>query len=288
MIQPLESHNVRILMGIFTLLALSLVFSSGCRKYPNCAKDKHCERFEERESHGTPFCVNRICSECRDDSSCAACTECNGGECERIAGCCRSDSDCPSPGRCWVDNRPVQGSELGLCGAQCLSATDCDNGLICEGGLCVEPPECRADNDCASLSRCLNSEGQNQCRCNANNCQFVEPTLCSVDTVYFDFNEDALTRNGQGTLDSNVGCLNGERADQSFTIEGHCDERGTNEYNMALGERRARSVFRYLERNDISDDRMNRISYGETRPSNNGHNESAWSRNRRAAFNMND
>ena len=287
MIQSMET-NGRILLGIFAALTFSLIFSSGCRKYPTCAKDQHCERFEEREAHGTPFCVNRICSECRDDSVCADCTECNGGSCQNIPGCCRSDSDCRSPGRCWVDNqRPVQPGELGLCGAQCLSATDCEEGFICEGGRCEEPPECRVDDDCSALSRCLNEEGQNQCRCNAENCLFVEPTLCEVETVYFDFNEHALRRDTQTALDSNVTCLNGERAEQAFTIEGHCDERGTDEYNMALGNRRARAVERYID-DDVDSDRINTISYGEEQPISNGHGEGSWSRNRRAEFEMND
>ncbi len=67
-------------------------------------------------------------------------------------------------------------------------------------------------------------------------------------------------------------------------IEGHCDERGTNEYNLALGERRANSAKRYLVSLGISEDRISTISYGEERPLDPGHNEEAWAKNRRAHF----
>jgi peptidoglycan-associated lipoprotein len=69
-------------------------------------------------------------------------------------------------------------------------------------------------------------------------------------------------------------------------IEGHCDERGTNEYNLALGERRANSAFKYLNALGVSADRMSTISYGEERPADPGHNEAAWAKNRRDEFKL--
>jgi peptidoglycan-associated lipoprotein len=65
-------------------------------------------------------------------------------------------------------------------------------------------------------------------------------------------------------------------------IEGHCDERGTVEYNLALGERRANSTKKYLTSLGISPDRISTISYGKERPADPGHNEEAWAKNRRA------
>ena len=67
-------------------------------------------------------------------------------------------------------------------------------------------------------------------------------------------------------------------------IEGHCDERGTNEYNLALGERRANSTKKYLTSLGITADRVSTISYGEEKPMDPGHNEEAWTKNRRANF----
>lgn len=74
-------------------------------------------------------------------------------------------------------------------------------------------------------------------------------------------------------------------SDANITIEGHCDERGTREYNLALGERRANSVKNALVAEGVSPSRITVISYGEERPVNTAHNEVAWSKNRRAEFN---
>ena len=68
------------------------------------------------------------------------------------------------------------------------------------------------------------------------------------------------------------------------TVEGHCDERGTVEYNLALGERRAASVKRYLVEHGIAEGRIGVMSYGEERPLDAGHTEEAWAKNRRAEF----
>ncbi len=67
-------------------------------------------------------------------------------------------------------------------------------------------------------------------------------------------------------------------------VEGHCDERGTNEYNLALGERRALSVRRYLVALGIGSDRLHTLSYGEEKPLDPGHTEESWAKNRRAEF----
>lgn len=74
-------------------------------------------------------------------------------------------------------------------------------------------------------------------------------------------------------------------SDANITIEGHCDERGTREYNLALGERRANSVKNALIAEGVSPSRITVISYGEERPVNTAHNDFAWSKNRRAEFN---
>jgi peptidoglycan-associated lipoprotein len=71
---------------------------------------------------------------------------------------------------------------------------------------------------------------------------------------------------------------------EKIVIEGHCDERGTAEYNIALGERRAKSVKRYLINLGVDSSQLSTISYGEERPADPGHNEAAWAKNRRAEF----
>jgi peptidoglycan-associated lipoprotein len=73
----------------------------------------------------------------------------------------------------------------------------------------------------------------------------------------------------------------------TVTIEGHCDERGTDEYNIALGERRANSAKRYLVNLGVDSSRLETVSYGEEKPVDSGHNEAAWKKNRRAHFVIN-
>ena len=102
------------------------------------------------------------------------------------------------------------------------------------------------------------------------------------ETVYFPFDSDHLGPQEQeklARLSENMSNQGG-----SLVIEGHCDERGTVEYNLALGERRANAVKRYLVQLGVSSSRISTISYGKERPVIQEHNESAWSQNRRAEF----
>jgi peptidoglycan-associated lipoprotein len=101
--------------------------------------------------------------------------------------------------------------------------------------------------------------------------------------IYFDFDKYDLRTDARATLDRKASFLNQNSSVRS-QIEGHCDERGTNEYNLALGERRANAAKQYLTTAGISAGRLSAISYGEERPLDPGHNEAAWARNRRAHF----
>ncbi len=103
------------------------------------------------------------------------------------------------------------------------------------------------------------------------------------EDIYFAFDQSSLTSDAQAILQQKAQWLQ-SRPDVSVTIEGHCDERGTTEYNIALGDRRAESAKSFLMNLGISASRMNTVSYGEERPADPGHNESAWARNRRAHF----
>jgi len=101
--------------------------------------------------------------------------------------------------------------------------------------------------------------------------------------IYFDFDKYDLRTDARTTLDRKASFLN-QNSSVRVQVEGHCDERGTNEYNMALGERRANAAKQYLTTAGISAGRLSTISYGEERPLDPGHNEAAWARNRRAHF----
>ncbi len=100
------------------------------------------------------------------------------------------------------------------------------------------------------------------------------------DRVFFDYNKANVRADGKATLDKQVAWLKKYPA-YAITVEGHCDERGTREYNLALGERRAHAVAEYLKAAGIPAGRVKTISYGKERPAVVGSNEDAWAKNRR-------
>lgn len=101
--------------------------------------------------------------------------------------------------------------------------------------------------------------------------------------VYFGFDSTVVPQGELGKIDAVAQHLTA-KTDRVVVVEGNCDERGSNEYNMSLGENRAIIVRNYLVQNGISADRIQTRSYGEEKPAVDGHDESAWSRNRRGEF----
>ena len=108
--------------------------------------------------------------------------------------------------------------------------------------------------------------------------------VSGLQVVYFDYNSYALSDDALQILRMNADKIKREPS-VVIQIEGHCDERGTQEYNLALGEKRALATREHLMNLGISGDRMITISYGEEDPKALGHDESAWSQNRRSQFN---
>ena len=102
-----------------------------------------------------------------------------------------------------------------------------------------------------------------------------------LKTIYFEFDKSDLSETARTTLRQNAEWLKGN-AQWNVVIEGHCDERGTIEYNLALGQRRASSVRDYLASLGIATARVRVVSYGEERPADPGHAEGSWAKNRRA------
>lgn len=105
----------------------------------------------------------------------------------------------------------------------------------------------------------------------------------TLSTVYFDFNSSTLSSSTRDALESNANFLK-ENTSVEVQIEGHADERGGVQYNLALGEKRAQAVKQYLVSMGVSSSRVTTISFGKERPIAFGHDESAWSQNRRANF----
>ena len=104
-----------------------------------------------------------------------------------------------------------------------------------------------------------------------------------LKVIHFPYDSYVLTNEARSDLKANTTWLKSNKS-SSIQIEGHCDERGTTEYNLALGEKRAVAVKNYLTKAGISKNRLSVISYGKERPIDQGHDESAWAKNRRAAF----
>ena len=112
---------------------------------------------------------------------------------------------------------------------------------------------------------------------------YTRCTDVNFEPVYFGFDSTVVPQGELGKIDAVVSHLK-SRPDRVVVIEGNCDERGSNEYNMALGENRAIIVRNYLVQSGIAADRIQTRSYGEEKPAVDGHDESAWRLNRRGEF----
>lgn len=107
-----------------------------------------------------------------------------------------------------------------------------------------------------------------------------------LQDIYFDYDKSEIRSDQRDTLAVNADWIK-RNPNVRVQVEGHCDERGTEEYNLALGERRANAIRDYLISFGVEADRIYAISYGEEMPVDPGHNESAWAQNRRAHFLVN-
>jgi len=103
----------------------------------------------------------------------------------------------------------------------------------------------------------------------------------NVKDAYFDYDKSNIRPDAETTLTADADFLK-QHPNIKFTIEGHCDERGSEEYNLGLGDRRATSAKSYLTNLGVTADRMSTISFGKDRPVCTDHNEECWQRNRRA------
>ena len=112
---------------------------------------------------------------------------------------------------------------------------------------------------------------------------YTRCTDVNFEPVYFGFDSTVVPQGELGKIDAVAQHLN-SRADRVVVVEGNCDERGSSEYNMSLGENRAVIIRNYLVQNGIAPNRIQTRSYGAEKPAVEGHDESAWSKNRRGEF----
>ncbi len=194
-------------------------------------------------------CVDGRCQECGADGDCQAGFVCRDNKCTPRPQCA-GDADCP-PGQTCQGERCVARA-AGTCG----SDRDCTGGETCQNGQCVAP-----------VSR---SEIPEECR------------DASRFTVRFGFDQSTLTSDAQDTLQNLAGCLK-EAPARRVTVQGNADERGTAQYNVALGARRAEAARRYLSDLGVGGT-IDTVSFGKERPVCRQSNEECWSKNRRADF----
>lgn len=114
--------------------------------------------------------------------------------------------------------------------------------------------------------------------------QAEQKAMQAANTIYFDFDSADIRRESRTILEAHAAYLAADDS-ASVVLEGHTDERGSSEYNMALGERRAESVARFLKVNDVNEDQIETVSYGEEKPAVDESNEDAWAQNRRVEIN---
>jgi|MudIll2142460700_1097286.scaffolds.fasta_scaffold65776_2 peptidoglycan-associated lipoprotein len=234
----------RALLLVAPVLAIAL---AGCPSKPKDGECKTSADCEAQEGFGK-VCVDGRCQECAVDTDCKAGFACRQNKCVPKPECSR-DGDCPSgkiceAGKCAVPPPPR---------AECSQDADCPSGRGCEAGKCVSKaaavPECPAD--------------------------------LKYPAVYFAFDQAALTAESRATLEKNADCIR-KQATKQIVIEGNCDERGTVEYNLQLGQRRAEAVRKYFANLGLPAKNIKTVSYGKERPICTEHAEDCWSKNRRA------
>ncbi|HEY1101640.1 MAG TPA: OmpA family protein [Myxococcota bacterium] len=234
-----------------TFLFVGAVVAAGCAgpEYPKCESDDHCKKNKDGAAI-EEYCLLGQCQECAKDSHCDAGERCNRGRCEQT---CASDEQCGAGNICEANACVV---------AQCTSNDTCGTGASCEKGRCIR-----------GAGQTATTPGDETLDCKTSS------------RVNFDYNMSDLTPAARSSLDTLAKCMK-KNAGWSLSIEGHADERGTPEYNLSLGETRAKGARKYLAALGVEEKRMKVVTYGEERPLNTAGTEEAFAENRRAELNV--
>lgn len=248
-------------LALFALLVGALALGGACSgkkkaKYPICSKDKDCKKGEH--------CVNKRCLQCGEDSHCPDGKTCRKGAC--VKDQCTSDDECGEGKVC----------KEGQCTA-CKSNSECGPGGKCNNGTCDRPKKCSKDDDCADDEDCVKGRCQRPWKREA-----PSGLSCTLEPVYFGLDSDNIDQEQRDALNKNGACIKKAPKDRGVYIVGHTDPRGTEEYNIALSERRARSVGDFLSRLGIDPARFRYTPKGESESR--GTDESGWSKDRRVEF----
>jgi len=246
------------------LFLIALAACTPKPQYPECKTDPDCAE------HGQ-VCIAGFCKECRDDSNCAGNPDkpvCRDAICAAKAQCAKNE-DCAAGLKCAQEKCVPECSEES-------AAQDCGQGKRCIAGRCAAEEACLVDADCKSGKACVDRVCKEQVLAS----QTGRLGDCDMRAIHFGFDDATLDKDARKQLDIDFSCL--QKAEfRRLRLEGHTDERGTTEYNLALGERRADAVKKYLAGLGIESRRLKAISFGKERPADPGHDEAAWTRNRR-------
>ena len=150
--------------------------------------------------------------------------------------------------------------------------------VACSGSDTKESEEAAAAA-AAAQSEAEQAEASASAAATAERTRLREAAMAVGNVFYFEYDSSALTVDAQRSLDAHIGLLQGN--EDTVRLEGHTDERGTRDYNIALGERRANSVRDYMAVNGVASYRIETVSYGEEQPTAYGSGESNWAQNRR-------
>lgn len=225
-------------IGMMFTIGLGVILLLGCQPdYPNCKNDAHCHKGE--------FCVNNICNQCRNNGDCPQGQECKSGGCSEIPDYCVSNEDCAEGQICRNNS----------CGP-CLQNSHCGDGYVCADGLCIKA-DCTSDKECPAGLACVNYK----CQVNEINPTQLGEGECTLESIYFKFDSSEVDIDMRRILEDNYMCL--QKRGGRVTLEGHCDAAGTTEYNMALGERRARVISTLLHKMGMEKEQMRVVSKGE-------------------------
>ena len=239
--RSLSAFGGAIVVAVCALVLGFAVTSCGdTSKKPGCKSDKDCK--------SGLTCSAGTCVECTEDSQCPTGKHCSANACV-VAPECTSDETCP----------PGQVCEAGKCKA-CASDSECGPGGSCEAGACKRGKKCGKDDECADDEDCVNGACHK-----AGAVGSAGDATCTLETVYFAFDAASVQTSERDRLTANVACIEKTKGKNVYLF-GHTDSSGTEEYNIALSERRAQAVADYMARLGSDPARLQVVPKGETQP----------------------
>src|SRR6266446_1020762 len=186
---------------------------------------------------------------------------------------CKTDPDCADHGQVCINGFCRGRRQRPNCTTH-HNRPPCRPAACLAQGRCVREERCSADADCPKGKAC--SDGV----CRAQDALGGRTGACDPKPIYFGYDDATLSPEARKALNAAFQCLQ-RTPFRQLVIAGHTDERGTTEYNLALGERRADAARKYLVQLGADPSKLKTISYGKERPANPGHDEAAYAKNRR-------